>query len=117
MAVERIVPNLRAPDPTALAAFYARVFGIETKMDMGWIVFLEAASSGPHKLQLASEGGSGADLPAITIEVDNLDDALARLREEGLEPTYGPVKEPWGIHRFFLTDPAGNLVNVATHYK
>ena len=44
-----------------------------------------------------------------------LDAALAALRATGAEPVYGPVQEPWGIRRFFLRDPEGNLVNVAQH--
>ncbi len=44
MAVTRIVANLAAPDPTALARFYAQVFELELSHDMGWIAFLEAVS-------------------------------------------------------------------------
>ena len=115
MTVTRIVANLPAPDPAALARFYEQVFGLEVVMDMGWIAFLAGPPQRRAQLQLASQGGSGTDLPAVTVAVDDLDDALARLREQGREPVYGPVTEPWGLRRFFLRDPAGNLVNVAAH--
>ena len=115
MRVTRVIPNLPAPDPAALAAFYQDVFGLELDFDMGWIVFLGTQTERPLRLQIASEGGSGTDLPAISIGVDDLDEALARVRAAGVEPEYGPVVEPWGVHRFYLRDPAGNLVNVVTH--
>jgi len=115
MRVLRIVPNLPAEDPGALAAFYEAVFGLTVTFDMGWISFLEAEAQGPYKLQLAQHGGSDTDLPAITIEVDDLDAALAQARAAGADPVYGPVLEPWGIRRFYLRDPAGTLINVATH--
>ncbi|GHE05125.1 glyoxalase [Defluviimonas sp. 20V17] len=115
MQVTRIVPNLPAPDPAALAAFYRNVFGLETEHDLGWIVFLTAPPDRPQRLQLASEGGSGTPLPAISIGVDDLDEALARARAAGIEPEYGPVEELWGVRRFHLRDPAGNLVNVVMH--
>ncbi len=40
MAVTRVVANLAAPDPMALAKFYKEVFELELPFDMGWIVFL-----------------------------------------------------------------------------
>lgn len=115
MRVLRIIPNLPAPDPAALARFYGEVFGLDAHTDMGWIAFLSAPDEGPARLQLASEGGSGTGLPAVSIEVDDLDEAIGRVRAAGAEPVYGPVTEPWGVRRFYLRDPAGNLLNVLTH--
>lgn len=115
MTVRRIVANLQAADPAALARFYANVFGFNRPLDMGWIAFLE--TDGPQKVELhaASEGGSGTDLPVISIEVDDLAITEVAIRDTGAAVVYGPVTEPWGIRRFFFRDPAGNLVNVLTH--
>ena len=116
MAIRRIVPNLPADDPQALAAFYARVFGLDPVMDAGFIV--TAAVPGrtqPAQLSLASEGGAGTPLPALSIEVDDLDTTLAAARAANAEIPYGPVTEPWGVRRFYMRDPAGHLINVLTH--
>lgn len=115
MQVTRIIPNLHARDPAALAAFYGQIFGLRVEADMGWIAFLTGEAERPVRLQLAAEGGSGTELPAISIGVDDLDTALARLRDAGHTPVYGPVTEPWGVRRFYLRDPEGNLVNVVMH--
>jgi predicted enzyme related to lactoylglutathione lyase len=115
MRVTQIIANLPAPDPADLAAFYRKVFDLTVEHDMGWIAFMRAPSDMPVRLQLASEGGSGTDLPVISIGVDDLEEALAKARAAGIEPAYGPVDEPWGVRRFYLRDPAGNLVNVVTH--
>jgi hypothetical protein len=40
VAVTRIVANLAAQNPMALAKFYREVFELELPFDMGWIVFL-----------------------------------------------------------------------------
>lgn len=117
MAVLRITPNLPTANPSELAKFYGDTFELMLRMDMEWITFLDTGYESPTSLQLASEGGSGTDLPVISIEVDNLDQILDRLHTAGLHPEYGPVQEPWGIRRFFFRDPAGNLVNVATHQE
>ncbi len=117
MKVQRIVANLRAPDPAALAGFYAGVFGLTQPPGMGWIAFLEADGTQTVALQVASEGGSGTDIPAISIEVDDLAAAEAAVRHAGAAIVYGPVSEPWGIRRFYLRDPAGNLINVVSHIR
>ena len=67
------------------------------------------------QLSLASEGGPGTALPAISVEVDDLDAVLGRARELGAPIAYGPVTEPWGVRRFYLRDPAGTLVNIVCH--
>lgn len=115
MTVRRIVADLPAPDPAAAAAFWQAVFGLELLMDGGFIVTLGSPAPARPQLSLAREGGSGAALPAVSVEVDDLDATLALARAAGAAVVYGPVTENWGVRRFFLRDPAGNLVNVLTH--
>jgi catechol 2,3-dioxygenase-like lactoylglutathione lyase family enzyme len=62
-----------------------------------------------------SEGGSGAPVPDLSVEVDDLDAALARVRRAGIAIEYGPVSEPWGVRRFFVRDPFGKLLNILAH--
>jgi predicted enzyme related to lactoylglutathione lyase len=112
MAVTRIVANLTAPDPMGLAKFYHQVFGLDLPFDMGWITFLSRDVTQKIELHAASEGGGGTELPVISIGVDDLDITEAAIRNAGAEVIYGPVKEAWGLRRFFFRDPAGNLINV-----
>ena len=112
MTVTRIVANLYTTDPSALAKFYKAVFSLDIPLDMGWISFL--TNDGHQKIELhtASQGGSGTELPVVSIGVDDLDAAEAAVRDAGAEVVYGPVKEEWGLRRFYFCDPAGNLINV-----
>lgn len=112
MAVTRIIANLSAPDPMALAKFYAKVFELDLPFDMGWIAFLNKETTQKIELHTASEGGSGTELPVISIGVEDLDATEVAVRAAGAEVVYGPVTEAWGLRRFFFRDPAGNLVNV-----
>ena len=112
MAVTRIVANLSAPDPLGLAEFYQQVFELDLPFEMGWIAFLSNDSTQKIELHTASEGGSGTDLPVISIGVDDLDATEAAVRAAGAEVVYGPANEDWGLRRFIFRDPAGILVNV-----
>jgi predicted enzyme related to lactoylglutathione lyase len=112
MAVTRIVANLIAQNPIALAKFYQKVFELDLPFDMGWIAFLSKDASQKIELHTASEGGSDTELPVISIGVDDLDATETAVRAAGAEVVYGPVTESWGLRRFFFRDPDGNLVNV-----
>jgi uncharacterized glyoxalase superfamily protein PhnB len=115
VTVLRIVPNLHARDPQALAAFYRDLFGLDIAMDMGWIATL--VTKGPMKPQLSlmSEGGAGTDVPEISIEVDDVDQAYAAAMRAGYEIVHPLTDEEWGVRRFFVRDPEGHLVNVLSH--
>ncbi len=112
MGVTRIVANLFAPDPIALAQFYQEVFGLDLPYHMGWISFLTNGSTQKIELHTASHGGSGTELPVISIGVDDLDATEALVRAAGAEIIYGPIMEDWGLRRFYFRDIAGNLINV-----
>ncbi len=112
MAVTRIIANLAASDPIALAKFYEGLFELDLTFDMGWIAFLTSDNTQKIELHTASGGGVGTELPVISIGVDDLDATETAVRAAGAEVVYGPVKEAWGLRRFFFRDPAGNLVNV-----
>jgi catechol 2,3-dioxygenase-like lactoylglutathione lyase family enzyme len=84
-------------------------------MDQGWIATFAASSKMTPQLSIASEGGSGTPVPDLSIEVDDLDEALRRMERAGVPLEYGPATEPWGVRRFYVRDPFGRLVNILAH--
>jgi catechol 2,3-dioxygenase-like lactoylglutathione lyase family enzyme len=115
MKVRRIVANIAADDVAKAKSFYGDVLGLDLLMDLGWIATYGAPGKTPVQVSIASEGGSGTAVPALSIEVDDLDDALQRMHGAGFTPEYGPVEEPWGVRRFYVRDPFGTLINVLQH--
>lgn len=117
MTVKRVVANLSAtPENMAAAkAFYRDIFDLDIAMDLGWITTLTSSGSMTPQISIASEGGSGTAVPDLSIEVDNLHDIHKRLTESGIRIEYGPVREPWGVRRFYVRDPLGKLLNILEH--
>jgi catechol 2,3-dioxygenase-like lactoylglutathione lyase family enzyme len=117
MTVRRIVANIAVTDTGPSTAFYRDILDLEPVMDHGWFVTLAATAQSPARPQIgiATQGGSGAPVPDLSIEVDDLDEVIARIERAGLVPEYGPVIEPWGVRRFFLRDPNGRLLNILEH--
>ncbi|WP_198968998.1 VOC family protein [Xylophilus sp. ASV27] len=115
MKVQRILANVATPDPARAATFYQQVLGLDLLMDHGWIQTYGSQAQMTVQLSFASEGGSDAPLPDLSIEVDDVDAALERMRAAGFAIEYGPADEPWGVRRFYVRDPFGKLVNILAH--
>jgi len=115
MKVKRIVADVAVSDPAAAKRFYADVLGLDILMDMGWIATYGSREMMPVQISFMTEGGSGAPVPDLSIEIDDLDAALARVKKAKIPIEYGPVREPWGVRRFFVRDPFGKLVNILAH--
>lgn len=115
MKVKRIVANVDTRSVDEAKRFYQRIFGLELLMDHGWIATYGNAERMDVQISFASQGGSGTPTPDLSIEVDDVDEALARVHVAGIPVEYGPVDEPWGVRRFYVRDPFGKLVNVLAH--
>ena len=116
MPVKRIVANIASTEVDAARSFYGDVLGLEVVMDLGWILTFAAGDvTAAPQISIASEGGSGAPVPDLSIEVDNLDYVHQRVVAAGLPIEYGPTREPWGVTRFYVRDPFGRLVNILVH--
>ncbi|WP_339950358.1 VOC family protein [uncultured Albimonas sp.] len=121
MTVLRIVPNLAHPDPAASRAFWQDLLGMAPAMDMGWIVTwsppmdrLDEPQQRPQ-VSVMSQGGEGAPVPDLSVEVDDVDAVHARARSMGLPIERPLTDEPWGVRRFFVREPGGRLVNILSH--
>jgi len=115
MNVRRVVANIAAESVTEVRTFYTELFGLHAMMDMGWIVTLGSGQSAATQVSILSEGGSGAPVPDLSIEVENVDDIHRRAMEMGCEVVYDLNDEPWGVRRFFVLDPTGKILNVLSH--
>ncbi|MGN7356853.1 VOC family protein [Paenibacillus sp. SAF-054] len=115
MKIKRIVANIETQDLSKASYFYGEVLGLEQLMDMGFIATYGTDEKMSTQISFLSEGGSGTPVPDLSIEVDDLDDALARMKEAGIPVEYGPAEEPWGVRRFFVRDPFGKLINILMH--
>ena len=108
------MPYHESSDPEATRAFYTQVLGLE-EGDFGGGYF--GFGSGQAQVLFAPPGVEPA-LPDMGVDVGSREAvgaAYAEAVEAGAEVVYGPVDEPWGVHRFFVRDPNGLVVSVLAH--
>ncbi len=115
MRVMRIVANIATDDVAAARRFYRDILGLDVLMDHGWLVTYGSSQKMSVQVGIASQGGSGTPVPDLSIEVDDVDAALRRMRKAKIAIEYGPADEPWNVRRFFVRDPFGRLVNILMH--
>ncbi len=115
--VKRIVANFRTPDASAAKIFYGNILGLDLLMDHGWIATYGSEEKMNIQLSFASQGGSGTEVPDLSIEVEDVDSVHQLMTEAGFSIEYGPADEPWGVRRFYVRDPFGKLINILSHHQ
>lgn len=115
MKVKRIVANIATEDVAKAKRFYHDLLGLEVLMDHGWLATYGSAEKMTVQVGIATEGGSGTPVPDLSIEVDDVDEALQRMKKAKIKIEYGPADEPWNVRRFYVRDPFGKLVNILMH--
>jgi len=115
MKVKRIIANIDTQDIVAAKRFYHDVLGLDLLMDHGWIATYGSQEKMSVQVSFAEQGGSGTPVPDLSIEVDDVDEALEGMTVVGFAIEYGPADEPWGVRRFYVRDPFGRLVNILSH--
>lgn len=113
------MPVVVTEDAAAARSFYESYLGFRVAMDEDGLLMFASPSTPTTQLIVAWRSPTAID-PALTsvnisVEVDDVDAAYARARADGTEIVRPIQDEPWGIRRFFVRDPAGQVINVAMH--
>lgn len=91
--------------------FYEGVLGlkVETDMSSGDHTWIEYGIAGGTLALSNSWPPSGQSGPGVALEVDDFDDAIASMRESGIEMTMGPEEFP-SCHMAIIMDPDKNAI-------
>ena len=111
MPVGRIIPNRYADDARTGESFFNDVLGLETAMAMDFITIYRSDTQPMAQISILTEDPSGLR-PAYSVGVDDVDVVHARAVAAGHEIIYALRDEPWGVRRFFVRDPLGDIANV-----
>ncbi|MFN1215903.1 VOC family protein [Chryseobacterium kwangjuense] len=113
--IKRIVANIKTEDLSKADLFYQGILGLDILMDHGWIKTFGNDEKAKVQVSFATQGGNDTEVPLLSIEVDNVDELYEKIQQAGFEITYGITDEDWGVRRFYVKDPFGNLVNILEH--
>jgi predicted enzyme related to lactoylglutathione lyase len=114
MRVNRIIADLLVDDVASAQAFYIHFLGLRTEFDLGWVARLTHPETGAVVQLLSRDAGAGVD-PVVSVLVEDVDEAYADAVAQGHEIVHPLTTEEWGVRRFFVRAPDGNVFNVVHH--
>jgi predicted enzyme related to lactoylglutathione lyase len=113
MRVTRVHADLHVADIASARSFYADYLGMsDESIGMDWVTRFSAPDTGAN-LQLVTRDATAPENPVVTIKVDDVEAAWDEARQRGYEIVHPLTTEPWGVRRFFVRAPDGNVVNIA----
>lgn len=115
MRVFSIVADIPVADVGSAKTFYADYLGLSVEeFNMGWVARYTSPDTGAN-IQLVTQDATASENPVVSVKVDDVDAALEEALERGYEIVHPLTNEPWGIRRFFVRAPDGNVFNIAQH--
>jgi catechol 2,3-dioxygenase-like lactoylglutathione lyase family enzyme len=116
MEATGITANLRVPDITAARDFYTGYLGLSVEgFNLGWVAQYRAPHGGAA-LQLLTRDATAPQDPIVSVKVGAaIEDAYAEAQRRGYEIVHPLTDEPWGVRRFFVRTPDGNILNIVSH--
>jgi catechol 2,3-dioxygenase-like lactoylglutathione lyase family enzyme len=115
MRATRIIADLRVADVEAAKGFYTGFLGLRTEeFSLGWVARYTSPETGAN-VQLVSRDATAPEDPVISVLIDDVDGAYAEAQQLGYEIVHPLTTEQWGVRRFFVRAPDGNVINIVGH--
>ncbi len=115
MRATRITTNLHVSDLDAARGFYTGFLGLSTEeFNLGGVARYTSPSTGAHG-QLVTRDATAPEDSMISVHTPDVEAAYAEARELGYEIVHPLTTEPWGVRRFFVRAPDGNVINIVAH--
>ncbi len=116
MRVTGVTANLPVADIDAARGFYSDYLGMSVEnMNLGWVARY-TTPDGRACVQLVTGDATSPEDSVLSVHVgDDVDEAYVEAQRRGYEIVHPLTDESWGIRRFFVRDPDGNVINVAGH--
>lgn len=114
MRVVRIIPDLAVESLAASDEFYGDYLGLHREdLSLDWVTRYLAPSGAA--LQIVTRDASAPVTPVISVAVDDVDEAYDEAVRRGYDIVHPLTTEPWGVRRFFVRTPDGQILNVLRH--
>lgn len=115
MRVTEIIADLPVADIETAKGFYTEYLGLSIEeFNLGWVARFTSPENGKN-LQLVSKDQTSPVDAVVSIKVDDVDAAYVAAVERGFEIVHPLQDEEWGVRRFFVKAPDGNVLNIVQH--
>lgn len=110
--VTGIIADIQVADMTSAKSFYADYLGLSVEQfNLGWVARYMSPDTGAH-LQILTHDETAPEAPVVSVKVEDVDAAFEEATRNGYEIVHPLTTEPWGVRRFFVRAPDGNVFNI-----
>ena len=97
-------------------SFYSDYLGLSVEsFNLGWVAHYRS-SDDRACVQLVTRDATSPEDSVISVRVGNdVDEAYAEAQRRGYEIVHPLTTESWGVRRFLVRVPDGNVVNIVGH--
>jgi predicted enzyme related to lactoylglutathione lyase len=116
MRVTGVNVNLPVADIGAARDFYAGYLGLSVEeFNLGWVARFTSPSD-DASVQLVTRDATAPEDSVISVHVGaGVEEAYAEAQRRGYEIVHPLTDEAWGVRRFLVRAPDGNVINVVSH--
>ena len=115
MLAKRITTNLRVADVEEAKGFYTGFLGLRIEeFNMGWVARYTSPETGEH-VQLVTRDATAAEDSVMSVHADDVDAAYQEAQRLGYQIVHPLTTETWGVRRFLVRAPDGNVINIVQH--
>ncbi len=115
MRAIRVTANLHVANIDAAKDFYTDYLGLSSEeFNMGWVARY-TSPDGRANIQLVTGDATSPEDSVITVHTADVDTAYEEALKLGYDIVHPLTTEEWGVHRFLVRAPDGNVINVVQH--
>ena len=115
MRAIRVTANLHVANVDAAKGFYTDYLGLSSEeFNMGWVARY-TSPDGSANVQLVTRDATSPEDSVISVHTADVDSAYAEAVKHGYDIVHPLTTEEWGVRRFLVRAPDGNVINVVQH--
>lgn len=116
MQPTHVIANLSVPDIGEARDFYVDYLGLSVEeINMSWVSRFRSPD-GRAAVQLVTKDATAPYDSVISVAVgDAVEEAYEEAKRRGFEIVHPLTTEPWGMRRFLIRAPDGNVINIVSH--
>jgi predicted enzyme related to lactoylglutathione lyase len=115
MRITGIIADLQVADIESAKQFYTDYLGLSTEgFNMGWVARYISPDTGT-RVQLLTRDATAPEDPVVSVLTSDVEAAYEEAQQFGFEIVHPLTTEPWGVRRFFVRAPDGNVFNIVNH--
>lgn len=116
MKVTSIIADVPVADIDAARGFYSGFLGLaDEEFNLGWVARFTQPDNRAC-IQVVTRDATAPVDAVASIKVDDVEEAYRLAGEAGYEIVHPLGREEWGVYRFFVRAPDGNVYNIVQEH-